>query len=70
MVKVDPEIIAEREAMMAEHLFKGDVTKDRLIVPPEIASKARRAEERRAFMAEMRREHLRSTEKEVRYAHG
>lgn len=68
-MRIDPEIIAEREAMMAEHLFKGDVTKDRLVIPPEIASKARQAEERRAFLAEMRRALLRSVEREAQYAH-
>ncbi len=63
---VNPETIAEREAMMAEHLFKGDVTKDRLVIPPEIASKARQAEERREFMERMKREHVRSSEREAR----
>ncbi len=63
---VNPETIAEREAMMAEHLFKGKVTKERFVIPPEIASKARQAEERREFMERMRREHARNREREAR----
>lgn len=66
MVKVDPEIIAEREAIMAEHTFIGEMPKGGFPILPEIAREARRLEEKAAFMREMRQSVARSRERERR----